>query len=140
LILAAQSMRYLRQWNYGGREVGRFLVSAMPVAVLLVMVASEARAIATHRTSDLVQGKNSQKESAEQQLLERQPGQHVIFVRYTGPSPHDEWVYNPADLDAAPVIWAHDLGQIENERLRRYYAGRSFWLFAPDESMSLRHY
>ncbi len=140
LILAAQSMRYLRQWKYGGQEVGRFLVSAMPVAVLLVMVASQARAIATHRTADLVQAKNSQKESAEQELLERQPGQHVIFVRYTGPSPHDEWVYNPADLDAAPVIWAHDMGQIENERLRRYYAGRSFWLFTPDESMSLRHY
>ena len=65
LILAAQSMRYLRQWNYGGREVGRFLVSAIPVAVLLVMVASEARAIATHGTAaERVQTANVQKENA----------------------------------------------------------------------------
>jgi hypothetical protein len=34
LILVAQSMRYLRQWKYHGREVGRLLVSAMPVAVI----------------------------------------------------------------------------------------------------------
>ncbi len=61
LILAAQSMRYLRQWKYDGREVGRFLVSAMPVAVLLVMVASEAEAIATHRTADQIQARSRAK-------------------------------------------------------------------------------
>jgi hypothetical protein len=144
LILATQSMRYLRQWKYDGRETGRFLVSAMPVAVLLVMVASEAQAIATHRTPDQVQAenaKNAQKQSVEQELLSKGPGQHVIFVRYSGlHSPHEEWIYNPADIDAAPVIWARDMGQVENERLRRYYAGRSFWLFKPAESMSLIPY
>ncbi len=140
LILAAQSMRYLRQWKYDGREVGRFLVSAMPVAVLLVMVASEAKGIATHSTMDQVRTKSAQKERVEQGLLEKRPGNHVIFVRYTGQSPHQEWVYNPADIDAASVIWAQDLGQTENERLRRYYAGRSFWLFKPDESMNLSPY
>jgi len=144
LILVAQSMRYLRQWNYGGRQPGRFLVSAMPVAVLLVMVASEAQAIATHRTADQEQAKNAQvaqKERIEKQLLKKRSGQHVIFVRYAGlPSPHEEWIYNAADIDAAPVIWAQDLGHIENERLRRYYAGRSFWLFKPAESMNLSPY
>jgi hypothetical protein len=144
LILVAQSMRYLRQWKYGGREPGRFLVNAMPVAVLLVMVASEAQAIATHRTADQEQAKNAQvaqRERIEKQLLKKRSGQHVIFVRYAGlPSPHDEWIYNPADIDAAPVIWAQDLGHIENERLRRYYAGRSFWLFKPAESMNLSPY
>ena len=69
LILAAQSMRYLRQWKQDGREVGRFLVSAMPVAVLLVMVASETEAIVTHRTADQIQARSLQKESAEQELL-----------------------------------------------------------------------
>jgi hypothetical protein len=144
LILVAQSMRYLWQWKYGGRETGRFLVSAMPVAVLLMMVASEAQAIATHRTADQIQAKNAQnaqKGSMERELLEKQPGQHVIFVNYAGlVSPHEEWIYNPANIDAAPVIWALDLGQVENERLRRYYAGRSFWLFKPAESMSLIPY
>jgi hypothetical protein len=140
LILAAQSMRYLRQWRYHGREVGHVLVSAMVVAVLVLMVASQARAIAKHRTADQTQGRNALKETAEKQLLAMHPGRHVIFVRYTGLGPHLEWVYNPADIDAAPVIWAQDLGPEENERLRSYYTGRSFWLFEPDESMKVTLY
>jgi hypothetical protein len=141
LILAAQSMRYLRLWKYKGRETGRFLVTAMPVAVLLVMVASEAQGISTHRPTNPLQASNVQKEAVEQKLLEARLGQHVIFVRYTGmQSPHEEWVYNPADIDAAPVIWAQDMGKLENERLLHYYAGRSFWLFKPAESMNLSPY
>jgi len=144
LILAAQSLRYLSQWKYHGQEAGRFLVNAMPAAVLLVMVTSQAEAIARHETIDQIQSKNvqiAQKESIERKLLRNQSGQHVIFVSYAGlPSPHDEWIYNPANIDAAPVIWALDLGQAENEKLRRYYAGRSFWRFKPAESMNLSPY
>ena len=47
------------------------------------------------------------------------------------PSPHEEWIYNPANIDAAPVIWALDLGPTENEELRRYYAGRFFCVSSP---------
>jgi hypothetical protein len=144
LILMAQSMRYLRQCKYHGRELGRFLVTAMPIAVFLVTIASEAEAIAAHRTTDQIQARNAQiaqKENIEQGLLKKQRGQHVIFVNYVGlPSPHEEWIYNPANIDAAPVIWALDLGQTENEKLRHYYAGRSFWRFKPAESLGLRPY
>jgi hypothetical protein len=112
----------------------------MVTAVLVLMVATQALAIARHRTADQTQGRNTLKETTEKQLLAMRPGHHVIFVRYTGPSPHLEWVYNPADIDAAPVIWAQDLGPEENERLRRYYPGRSFWLLEPDESMRVTSY
>jgi hypothetical protein len=144
LILIAQSMRYLRQWKYRGREIGRYLVNAMPVAVFLVAIASEAEAVATHRTPDQIQARSAQvaqKENIELELLKKQPGQHVIFVSYAGlPSPHEEWTYNPANIDTAPVIWALDLGQSENEKLRRYYPRRLFWRFNPANSMSLRPY
>jgi hypothetical protein len=110
----------------------------------MVMIASEAEAIATHRTADQIEARNAQiaqKESIEQELVKKQPGQHVIFVSYAGlPSPHEEWIHNPANIDAAPVIWALDLGQTETEKLRRYYARRSFWRFKPAESMSLIPY
>jgi len=119
-------------------------VNAMPVAVFVMTITSEAEAIATHRTTDQIQARNAQnaqKESIEQELLKKQPGQHVIFVSCAGlPSPHEEWIYNPANIDAAPVIWALDLGQTENEKLRHYYAGRSFWRFKPAESLTLGAY
>jgi hypothetical protein len=144
LILAAQSLRYLSQWKYHGQEAGRFLVNAIPAAVVLVMMTSEGEAIARHETTDQIQSKSAQvaqKESIEHELLKKQSGQHVVFVNYARlTSPHEEWVYNPANIDAAPVIWALDLGPTENEELRRYYAGRSFWRIKPADSTSLSPY
>ena len=132
LILATQSVRYLSHWKYRGREMGRFLVNAAPLAILIVTAVSEGKAIASHRTADQVLAGNGSKQAIEQQLLADRPGQHVILVRYLGlPDPHQEWVYNPANVDATAVIWALDRGPGENERLRRYYRGRSFWLFTP---------
>jgi hypothetical protein len=77
----------------------------------------------------------------EETLLTERPGRHVVFVRYhEGDSSHREWVYNPADIDTAPVIWAQDLGATENKRLMQYYAGRSFWSFEPYPPMRLQPY
>ena len=144
LILVAQSMRYLRQWKYYGRAVGYFLVNAMPVAALVLMAVSQTEAILTNETTDQTQAANAQiaqKETIEHELVKKNPGEHVIFVNYAGlSSPHEEWVYNPANIDTAQIIWALDLGPTENEKLRHYYAGRSFWRFKPADSMSLSPY
>jgi hypothetical protein len=140
-ILLVQSLRHLRQWTLQGKTVGRFLTSALPVSALLVTVVAEARGIAEHRPAlAKAYGTNVVREDMERSLLERSTGKHVIIVRYTGPSPHEEWVYNRAAIDAAPVIWAQDLGNEENQKLLRYYEGRTFWLFEPNESMRMRTY
>ena len=66
--------------------------------------------------------------------VKEHPGKHLIIVRYSGAlaSGFEEWVYNGADLDAAQVIWAHDLGPIENRRLTSYFHDRQVWLFQPN--------
>jgi hypothetical protein len=60
-------------------------------------------------------------------------GKQLVFVRYW---PHhifqDEWVYNAADIDGARVVWARDLGAVEDEKLRRYYPDRTAWVLEPD--------
>ena len=56
-----------------------------------------------------------------------------MFVRYTDAHEFDEWVYNGADIGAARVIWARDLGA-ENAKLIGYYPGRTVWLLEPDVS------
>jgi hypothetical protein len=54
-------------------------------------------------------------------------------VRYTvQKNPHEEWVYNGADIDAQDIVWAHDLGPVENARLLEYYKDRKIWLYQPD--------
>jgi hypothetical protein len=66
--------------------------------------------------------------------LAAMPGQLLVFVRY---SPRhifqDEWVYNRADIDASRIVWARDLGEPENAKLRAYYSGRVVMLLEPDE-------
>ena len=60
--------------------------------------------------------------------LAREPGKHLVFVRYDDDyTVHDEWVYNPADLNAAQVLFAHDLGT-RNPELVAAYPGRTTWL------------
>jgi hypothetical protein len=58
-----------------------------------------------------------------------------VLVRYT-PSHdvHDEWVYNEADIDAAKVVWAHELDPTSNARLFAYFRDRRDWLIEPDEN------
>jgi hypothetical protein len=83
-------------------------------------------------TPDSRQSPNARKGLVETNLLTRHPGKHVIFVRYTGTSsPHEEWIYNLADIDSQRVVWAQDMGE-ENKRLMAYYPGRTFWMFEPD--------
>ena len=56
-----------------------------------------------------------------------------MVVRYSpGHDPIHEWVYNRADIDAAKVIWAQDMGD-RNQELTAYFKGRRAWLLEPDE-------
>ena len=55
-------------------------------------------------------------------------GTHLVIVEY-GPrhAPDFEWVYNRADIDASPVVWARSLGEPRDAALREYYDGRTQW-------------
>jgi hypothetical protein len=59
-------------------------------------------------------------------------GKLLIFVRYSPRHELVEWVHNGADVDAARVVWARDLGADEDQELMRYYPDRKAWLFEPD--------
>jgi len=41
-------------------------------------------------------------------------------------------VYNAADIASARIIWARDLGDAENARLRGHFPDRTVWLLEPD--------
>jgi hypothetical protein len=66
-------------------------------------------------------------------FLSRRGGKHLVIVRYVeNHNPHQEWVYNAADIDRSPIVWAQDMGEAANRRLLDYFKHRSAWLLEPD--------
>ena len=90
-------------------------------------------AVRQYETWDGLNHRNPDRRIQVNRDLAQIPGKLLIFVHY---SPQhifqDEWVYNAADIDHARIVWARDLGPVENEKLRKYYSDRSVWLLEPD--------
>jgi hypothetical protein len=62
-------------------------------------------------------------------------GMQVVFVRYgANHNFHFEWVYNDANIDAAPVVWCRSMGPVEDSEVMRYYPNRTFWIVDIDET------
>jgi hypothetical protein len=82
---------------------------------------------------DSINHSNPERRIAVAHQIARMPGKLLIFVRYWPQHVfQDEWVYNGADIDGQRVVWARDLGDAEDEKLREYYPGRSALLLESD--------
>ncbi|HVW85475.1 MAG TPA: hypothetical protein VHB50_12380 [Bryobacteraceae bacterium] len=66
--------------------------------------------------------------------LERIPGKHLVFVRY---SPDhcfcEEWVFNGADIRNQRVVYARPYTPASDEALARYLDDHDVWMIEPDE-------
>lgn len=100
-----------------------------------------AREVEPYETWDVINHGASRRDFVDNELG-RYRGKQLVFVRYW-PNHifQDEWVYNAADIDAARVVWARDLGADENKKLEQYYPDRTLWLLEPDaRPPKLSHY
>jgi hypothetical protein len=106
----------------GLEQLSRFKVGREAVTFILVLcLADFFYQAATTPASD------SEGRIAINNQLAKAPGKQLVFVR---PGAHD-WIHNAADIDAAPLVWALDLGPEEDAELRRYYPDRHAWLLEP---------
>jgi hypothetical protein len=129
LALVVQGIRHMRATKFG------MAFAPMIPAVLIGTLALRAAAgplhlqytTLAHLLSWCCSEEVAMDRGAVAARLEATPGQHLVIVHY-GPQ-HSwarEWVYNAANIDAAKVVWARDMGP-ENEELKRYFAGRKVW-------------
>jgi hypothetical protein len=133
LLLLVQSFRHLRHSRLPTAIGGRALCRAIPAAMLIAVSAAQGARLYRQETIGQTKPVNACRGKIERKLLDQNGGRHVIVVRYTGTqNPHEEWVYNRADIDASDVVWAHDMGVEENRKLIDYFKDRTAWLFLPD--------
>jgi hypothetical protein len=122
-------LHLLGKVRFGRRRVGRLLVAGSLVAFGLTVPWNTALRSAQ---AERPLGWTEHREIIADSLARK--GRSVVFVRYARTHPYsDEWVYNAADIDGSPVVWAHDLGPKDNEELLRYYRDRSAWIVDVDQ-------
>jgi hypothetical protein len=126
-LVLVQCSRHLRIWRWRGRRVGAGLVRALPM-VCLTMIVLRVVAAGTHTQIEPPWKSQNIDRAAILGKLQAMPGQHLAIVRYSpSHSPHSEWVYNDADIDAAKVVWSRDMGKDRNQELLQYFRGRKVW-------------
>ena len=137
LIVIAASLRLLWVFQFRQRRFGRALVRATVVAVFLIAIIRAVIPFGKTRTDYEVwnYGRSLAGRSQIISGLRETGGQHLVVVRYGDRhSLHEEWVWNDADIDASPVVWAREMNPEADAKLLDYFRGRSVWLLEPDQS------
>ncbi len=140
LALVLLAMRRMQLWRWGRKRVGLFLARGIPVICVLTFVlrlAAQPLRIPLPTSYVAAWGQRARGGFGRAEVsaaLERLPGRQLVIVRYA--AHHDsfnEWVYNEADIDAAKVVWARDMGSSRNQELLDYFKDRQVFLLDADE-------
>ena len=128
LLVTMRSMRRASLWRPGGVRLGRPLVAAAWAFMAASLACGSwdvARSLG-HRGWAHTRAEIAYR-------LGRTSANHLVMVRYA-PRHHvgTEWIYNAADIDAAPVVWAADMDPAANAALFDYFRDRQIWLLEPD--------
>ncbi|MCE9583937.1 MAG: hypothetical protein K8T20_15750 [Planctomycetes bacterium] len=124
-LLIVFAIRRIHALGRPGRRWGRLAA----VALFLPSVGLLAWRVAGHDPG----GDFGRRRAALVRELEATGGAHLVFVHY-GPrhSPNYDWVFNAADLDAAPVVFAREIAPGADAELRASFPGRAAWKLTVD--------
>jgi hypothetical protein len=143
ILVSVVGLERIGRWTLRGRPAGQeiawLLIVVCTFQFLLwygthVFDTSEiALAMRPYETWDAINHTNPERRIAVKRQLAEVPGDLLVFVRYAPTHLfQEEWVWNAADIDAARIVWARDLGPEPDQELIRYYRTRRALLFEPD--------
>jgi len=142
LLIAVTALERLSRWTTRGSPVGKelartilFLAAAQFLFWYGVHLSASPQlldALGPYETWDYINYGDFQGRAAIDGRLAQSPGKQLVYVSYWPRHLFDEWIHNPANIDASRVVFAADLGRDENETLRRYYPDRTAWILEPD--------
>ncbi len=136
VLAGVAALQYLSRWP-AGRAAARLIVFLALAHFLFwygMMCGNETMLLAAGRydTADFINYGDTEGRIRINDQLASSAGKHLVFVRYGPQHMFHEWIHNAADIDAAEVIWAADLGYTENQKLIECYPTRRVWLVEPD--------
>ena len=143
VLMSVAGLEWLAGLRFGGRPAGAEAARLIGFVCIVHFVfwyglhifdtGEISQAVRPYETWDNINHGNPERRIAVRRELDKLPGDLLVFVRY---SPahifQEEWVWNAADIDAARVVWARDLGPEEDARLMAYYPTRTALLLEPD--------
>jgi hypothetical protein len=136
LILLTNSIRHLRTWRWRKRRTGLFFAratGAVLVLMLLVCVGWQLRDRPWSMSWCSVNPRHMPRIEMTSRLR-HMGGHHLVIVSYRpSDKAQPEWVYNAADIDSAPIVWARDFGSRNNCALLEYFKGRQVWQIEGDD-------
>jgi uncharacterized protein (TIGR03437 family) len=123
LLVIVQGMRHLRAWS-------AFAFRALVLLIFASTLVTAAGGLLNPAAVDTVASPRSKVI----QQLQALGGKHLVLVRYSPDhSFHLGVIYNNADIDRSPIVWARALDPASNLTLVNYYRDRKAWIFNPDE-------
>ncbi len=132
-LVLMQCMRHLRLWRWRGQPYGDAIVRAIPV-ICCALIVLRLGAVAAGAQIEPRWPRGNLERAAILRQLQSSPGQHLVIVSYRPEHDLDhDWVYNAADIDAAKVVWARDMGLRDNGELLQYFHGRQVWRLNADQ-------
>jgi hypothetical protein len=141
-VLCIEGLRRMALWQRSRRYLGVQMQRAvLATCLLMVMLRTGAPAygIPVFQEQTLPWysyglGANFSRAKMEERLT-KMGGHHLILVQYSARhAPETEWVYNRADIDAAPVVWARYVDdKARLQQLLTYFSTHRIWIVFPDE-------
>jgi len=136
VLASVAALEFLSRWP-AGYEAARLILFLALAHFLFwygMFCGNQTMLLAAGRydTADFIDYGDPEGRIAINDELAGQAGKHLVFVRYGPQHMFHEWIHNAAEIDAADVVWALDLGYSENQKLIEYYATRRVWLVEPD--------
>jgi len=131
ILLIVLGLRHLRQFRFRGRPVGAAVFAGLVLCIFLTNVAT---LIGGMLQPIYITATHTPRGEVLKQLTEM-GGKHLVLVHYNPGHRFDFGVvFNDADIDRSPVVWAHQSDKASDQALIKYYSDRAVWVFNPDES------
>jgi hypothetical protein len=139
IVIVTYGLRLMWTWRPGGAPIGPMLVRSIVVLMFILSILSTGgfilnpyRIEGPPRPAFLLSHIERTRIMSE---LERIPGQHLVFVHFHRVDRGSIfWIYNDPDLPHSKIIWAHDMGDLENEHLMQLYPNRHVWFVDKDDA------